>query len=136
MVEKQKVRYDSRKKTLFRTIVTEDDLLLENVRAGGYKIVNEQEYGESGIRLVMKELKRQKQNTQDVLTKVNETLESTKDVDMSEELELLESQLRKLNDFQNRKKALAQREQCLKDLQVVNGQIKEIKDAVGKHLRL
>lgn len=134
MTQKETYKYDQRTKTLYRKVTDEDNIKLNGKDSGKYKIVNEQEYDEEGIRQLIGELKNQRVQIEEMLSKVNKTLDSTNHLEEDNALVELRENLKKLQMIDKRLQAKEQRDNLLDSHRVVAEQMNNIRQAVNGQL--
>lgn len=130
----EKYRFDARRKILHRTVLQKDKITLAGQDAGSYDITNKQEYTEEGVRALVGELKRQRQDVQNALSRVNATIDATNHLEDDDSLRALRESLNRLKQIESRYKAQEQRDSLLLDLQMIGKQHAMITEAVGSHI--
>lgn len=135
MTQTENMKYDSRKKILHRTVKEKDVINLANKKAGTYDILNTQEYSVEGIKLLVGELKNQKQQIEEMLAQHNKVIESTQHLDDDDSLKELRQKLEQLELLKRKHKSQEVRDNLITDHQVVCRQLNDVLEAVGSHIK-
>lgn len=137
---KETIKYDSRHKKMIRIIEETGEggetMGLGESKDCKYTIKNEQEYGPDSIKKIWGELKRQRDDLNKTLNSANNTLDAVKDLEDDNEIRELAEKLKKVQQLDKKYKAEAQKTHALENLQLVNKQMRDIRQAVNPHVKL
>lgn len=136
----EKYEFDSRRKILRRTIHETGEVKSPDKDViGTYRTHNEQEYKEDGVKHLIKELKKQREQIEKALSQLNKDEELASKAPVFEGINGYDDFLKVQETCKIYAKIKGNKEQkayFMEQLGVVNKQLNEIINAVGKHMKI